>query len=102
MSLKKFEVYRNMRKQAEIMGLSISLFALMMTSIIGSFMVIIFSFDFIVILTALIFNIVLYIALVYLTKNPSHFYFRKVFPKTISNKKACLSLTEGFSKKENY
>ncbi|WP_317124802.1 hypothetical protein [Aureibaculum luteum] len=82
-----------MRKQAEIMGLSISLFALMMTSIIGSLMVIIFSFGFIVILTVLIFNIVLYIALIYMTKNPSHFYLKKVFPKTISNKKACLAYT---------
>lgn len=90
-SLRKFEVYRNMRKQAEIMGLSISLFALMMTSVIGSLMVIIFSFGFIVILSVVLFNVLLYITLVYLTKNPSRFYFKKVFPKTISNKRACIS-----------
>ncbi len=95
--MKKFEVYRNIRKQAEIMGLSISLFALMMTSIIGSLMVIIFSFGFIVILTVLIFNIVLYITLIYLTKNPSHFYLRKIFPKTISNKKACIADSQKMS-----
>lgn len=99
--MRKFEVYRNMRKQAEIMGLSISFFALMMTSIVGSLMVIIFSFGFIVILTVLLFNILLYIALVYLTKNPSQFYFKKVFPKTISNKKACLALSEGFVSPES-
>lgn len=89
--MKKFEVYKNIRKRAVIMGLPISLFALMMASIIGSLLFIIFSFSFSVIITVFVFNAVLYISLTYVTKNPALLYFKKVFPQTISNKKACLA-----------
>jgi len=44
--MKKFEVYKNIRKRAVIFGLPISLFALMMVSILVSLLVIIFSFSF--------------------------------------------------------
>lgn len=89
--MKKFEVYKNIRKRAVIMGLPISLFALMMTAIIGSLLFIIFSFSFSVIIGVFVINATLYIALTQLTKNPALMHFKKVFPKTITNKKTCLA-----------
>jgi hypothetical protein len=86
--MKKFEVYKNIRKRAVIMGLPIALFALMMTAVIGSLLFVIFSFSFSVIIGVFVFNTVLYITLTHVTKNPALFHFKKVFPKTISNKKA--------------
>jgi type IV secretory pathway VirB3-like protein len=85
--MKTFKIYKNIRKRAMIMGLPISLFALMMTVVIGSLLFIIFSFGFSVIIVVFLFNGALYIALSHLTKNPSVLHLRKVFPQTISNKK---------------
>lgn len=85
--MKRFEVYKNIRKRAVIMGLPISLFALMMTSVIGSLLLIIFSFSFLVIICVFVVNATLYVALTHLTKNPALLHFKKVFPQTISNKK---------------
>ncbi len=85
--MKKYEVYKNIRKRAVIMGLPISLFALMMTSVIGSLLLIIFSFSFLVIICVFVVNATLYVALTHLTKNPALLHFKKVFPQTISNKK---------------
>ena len=85
--MKKYEVYKNIRKRAVIMGLPISLFALMMTSIIGSLLFIIFSFSFSVIIGVFITNMSLYIGLTHFTKNLALLHFKKVFPQTISNKK---------------
>ena len=84
--MKRYEVYRNIRKGAVIFGLPISLFALMMLSVIGSLLVIIFSFGFRVILAVLVINVVLYLSLLKITDNPQLFHFKKVFPTTISNK----------------
>lgn len=70
-----------------IMGLPISLFALMVTAIIGSLLFIIFSFSFMTIIGVFLFNTILYIALTHVTKNPSIWQFNKVFPDTISNKR---------------
>jgi len=69
------------------MGLPISLFALMMTVVIGSLLFIIFSFSLAVIISVLLLNGVLYIALTHITKNPALMHIKKVFPQTISNKK---------------
>lgn len=69
------------------MGLPISLFALMMTAVIGSLLFIIFSFSFTVIISVFMFNATLYVALTHVTKNPALFHFKKVFPQTVSNKK---------------
>lgn len=88
--MKTYEVYRNIRKRAMIMGLSITLFALMMTSVIGSLLFIIFSFSWAVILTVMAFNGALYVALVHMTNNPGLLHLKKVFPRTISNKKTSL------------
>ncbi|MBW8241897.1 MAG: hypothetical protein ACE37L_09450 [Allomuricauda sp.] len=85
--MKKYEVYRNIRKQAMIMGLPISLFALLMVSVIGSLLVIIFSFSLGVIVALLLFNVLLYGALAQWVKNPQLLSLQKVFPKIISNKK---------------
>ncbi|MDF4203912.1 hypothetical protein PXD56_13140 [Maribacter sp. SA7] len=85
--MKRFEVYRNIRKRAVIFGLPISLFALMMMSVLASLMVIIFSFSFGVIIGVAIFNAALYIALTRITNNPQLFQLAKAFPKIISNKR---------------
>lgn len=85
--MKRFEVYRNIRKKAVIFGLPISLFALMMMSILGSLMIIIFSFSFGIIIGVLIFNAALYVALTRITNNPQLFQMAKAFPKIISNKR---------------
>ena len=85
--MKTFEVYKNIRKQAVIMGLPIALFALMMTVVIGSLLFIIFSFGFPVIIAVFVFNLMLYMVLTHFARYPSLLHFKKVFPQTISNKK---------------
>ena len=86
--MKRFEVYKNIRKRAVIMRLPISLFALMMTSVIGSLLFIIFSFSFVVIISVFLWNGALYTILTHLTKNPALMQIKKVFPQTISNKRS--------------
>lgn len=88
--MKRFEVYRNIRKQAMIFGLSISFFALQMICVVGSLMIIIFSFSLGMIMGVLVFNTALYIALIKVTNNPRPFTLWRVFPKIISNKKSSL------------
>lgn len=72
------------------MGLPISSFALMMTSVIGSLLLIIFSFSFLVIISVFLFNGGLYVVLTQLTKHPALLHFKKVFPTSISNKRESL------------
>lgn len=85
--MKKFEPYKNIRKRAMIMGLPLSLFALQMISVIGSLLVIIFSFSLGVIVSVLAFNAKLFVALTHIIKHPGLLLFKKVFPKTLSSKK---------------
>ena len=85
--MKRFEPYKNIRKKAVIFGLPISLFALMMMSVLGSLMVIIFSFSFGMIVGVLIFNAALYVVLTRITNNPQLFQMANAFPKIISNKR---------------
>ena len=85
--MKRFEVYKNIRKRAVIMGLPIPLFALMMTSVIGSLLFTIFSFSFTVIVSVFLWNGALYTVLTHLIKNPALVHIKRVFPQTISNKK---------------
>jgi len=85
--MKKFEVYKNIRKRAVIFGLSISLFALMMVSILVSLLIIIFSFSFWVIIGLLTFNACLYMALTRIAHNPQLFQRSNMFPEIISNKR---------------
>jgi type IV secretory pathway VirB3-like protein len=86
--MKKYEIYKNIRKRAIIFGLPISLFALMMIAIVASLLVIIFSFSFIVVIGVLICNATLYIALTKFAHNPQQLQIARVFPKIISNKKS--------------
>ena len=69
------------------MGLPITLFALMMVSVIGSLLIIIFSFSLGVIVALLLFNALLFGALAQWVKNPQLLSVQKVFPRAISNKK---------------
>ena len=85
--MKRFEVYRNIRKQAMIFGLPISLFAVMIIAIVASLLAIIFSFSFALIIGILIFNAALYITLIRITNRPFLFQRSEVFPNSISNKK---------------
>ena len=86
--MKRFEVYKNIRKRAMIFGLPISLFALMMVSILASLLIVIFSFSFVVIIGVLVFNASLYVVLIKITNTPQILTFSKVFPSIISNKKS--------------
>ncbi|WP_350288972.1 hypothetical protein [uncultured Croceitalea sp.] len=85
--MKKYEVYKNIRKGAMIWGLPISLFAMMMLSILASLLIIIFSFSFLVVIGAILWNGMLYISLTKLARKAILLNFNKVFPKIISNKK---------------
>ena len=85
--MKKYEVYKNIRKRAVIFGLPISMFALMMVSILASLLIIIFSFSFVMIIGILIFNAALYVALTRITNDPQLFQMAKAFPQIISNKR---------------
>ncbi|MEJ4089277.1 hypothetical protein NPQ18_13515 [Galbibacter orientalis] len=85
--MKRFEVYKNIRKQAVIFGLPISLFAVQMVCIVASLLVIIFSFSFGMVVGTLIFNSVLYIILSWFTKNPNCFQIKSVFPDRMSHKR---------------
>lgn len=77
------------------MGLPISLFTLMMVSVIGSLLVIIFSFSLGIILLVMVFNMSLYGILTYMVRRPNLVQVQKVFPRTISNKQIGLSSYEG-------
>ena len=85
--MKKYEPYRNIRKGAVIFGLPLPLFALMMLSIIASLLVIIFSFSLGVIISALLFNAVLYIGLNRISRLLEFLQMTGAFPKMISNKR---------------
>lgn len=85
--MKRFEVYKNIRKRAMIFGLPVSLFALMMIAIVASLLVIIFSFGFGIIIGVFAFNAILYVGLSKFAHNPQLLQLSKVFPKIISNKK---------------
>ena len=85
--MKKYEVYKNIRKQAIIFGLPISLFALMMIVVIASLLIIIFSFSFMIIIMVFVINSALYVGLTKFAHHPQLLQFSKVFPKIISNKK---------------
>ena len=85
--MKTFEPYKNIRKRAMIMGLPITLFGVIMTSIIGSLLLIIFSFSMSIIIFVILWNVGLYIGLSYSVTHKNVFHIKKVFPATISNKK---------------
>ncbi|MEO0507191.1 MAG: hypothetical protein AAF090_13640 [Bacteroidota bacterium] len=85
--MKKYEVYRNIRKRAMIWGLPISLFALMIISVVASLLVIIFSFSLVVITIGIIWNTTLYVLLTRLGSRIRNISLVSPFPKSISNRK---------------
>jgi len=85
--MKRFEIYKYIRKRAIIFGLPIFQFAIMMVSIIASLLVIIFSFNFWILIGILLFNSALYLTLLQLANNPQLFQIKGSFPKIISNKR---------------
>lgn len=85
--MKRFEVYKSIRKKAIIFGLPLLFFALLMISIVVSLLVVIFSFSFGVIIGVLIFNGVLYVGLAQLVKYPHFYKVGNVFPNRISNRR---------------
>lgn len=85
--MKRYEIYRHIRRKALVYGLPVGLFALMMLSVIASLLVIIFSFGVGVILSAVLWNLGLYASLGRLNQNPQLLNYQRVFPKMISNKK---------------
>ncbi|RNL90118.1 hypothetical protein ED312_06750 [Sinomicrobium pectinilyticum] len=85
--MKQFEPYKNIRKRAMVLGLPLPFFALQMISVIGSLLVIIFSFSLGVIVSVLLWNMMLYTALGRIISHPELLHLKKVFPQTISNKK---------------
>lgn len=86
--MKRYEIYRNIRKRALIYGLPVGLFALMMLCVIGSLLVVIFSFSLPMILGAVVANLSCYFILNKITREPGMIHFQKVFPRHISNKKS--------------
>lgn len=85
--MKVYQVYRNIRKRALIFGLPVAMFALQMVGVIGSLLIVVFSFSLSLIIGAVIVNGVLYMILLKLTHRPELFHLSRLFPETISNKK---------------
>lgn len=85
--MKGYQIYRNIRKRALIFGLPVSLFALQMAAVIGSLLIVIFSFSLFLVMGAMAINLMLYVVLLKLTHQPHLLHIQKVFPTAISNKK---------------
>ena len=85
--MKRYEVYKNIRKGAMIWGLPISLFAIMMLAILASLLIIIFSFSLLVIIGAILLNGTMYIVLTKIASKAISLNLTRVFPRIISNKK---------------
>ncbi|WP_083852498.1 hypothetical protein [Galbibacter marinus] len=85
--MKRYEIYKNIRKQAIIFGLPLSMFVIMMICIICSLLLIIFSFSFTLIMSLLVGNSVLYLLLLRFSTTAQHFQFSAVFPSSISNRR---------------
>lgn len=84
--MKKYEAYKDIRKQALIFGLPLGFFILQIVSILIGFFVLFTAFSLLTIIGLVIFWVGLYAVLGYLTKNPSLFNFSKIFPNIITNK----------------
>ena len=85
--MKRFIPYKNIRKQAMILGLPLAFFALQMISVIASLLIIIFSFSLVAIVMVFLWNLILYGLLSKLSKKSELVQFQSVFPRYISNKK---------------
>ena len=84
--MRTYRIYKDIRKGAMIWGLPISLFALLILSILASLLIIIFSFSLMVIVLAMGWNLCWYVCLTKMASNKHLLDFNKVFPDCISNK----------------
>ncbi|MUP46533.1 hypothetical protein E0K83_12370 [Gramella sp. BOM4] len=91
--MKRFKIYRSIREQAVIFGLSVNGFAVQMIAVIGGLLMIIFSFSLFLIFLVLSANIGLYLFLLRFKKIPELPSTGKL--EMISNKEI------GFSSYEN-
>lgn len=89
--MKSYLIYRNIRKEALIFGLPLTAFAIQMTSVIGSLLMIIFSFKVFLIFLILFWNLGLYIVLLHYRQKLSQIGTPKAFPGLISNRKPGLA-----------
>jgi len=91
--MKKYEVYRHIRRRALVFGLPVSLFVLQMLAVIGSLITVIFSFHLVLLFGATMANGILYGLLIKWGQQPEKLKMGTVFPKMISNKKITLNET---------
>ena len=88
--MKSYAVYRNIRRNAVIFGLAISSFAIQMSSVIASLLLIIFAFKLLLLLALLVWNFGLYITLLRI-HSFSFTHLGTRLPSLISNKQTGLS-----------
>jgi hypothetical protein len=86
--MRTYPIHHSIRKKALIFGLPVTLFALQMVAVIGSLLVIIFSFGLGVILGALTVNLGLYAGLLRYTRASQVLSLKKVFPHLLSNQQS--------------
>lgn len=90
--MKQYTIYRSIREEAMIFGLSVSGFAIQMIAVIGGLLMIIFSFSLLLILFVLVCNAGLYVFLLRFRSFPS--FFSSTGLHMISNKPVGLSSYE--------
>ena len=90
--MKRYTIYRSIREEAMIFGLSISGFAIQMVAVIGGLLMIIFSFSLLLILFVLVCNAGLYVFLLRFRNFPP--FFSRTALRMISNKPLGLSSYE--------
>lgn len=84
--MKRYSFYRDIRKEALIMGLPVMLFGLQIVILVLSLFLLIFSFSLFLLIVILLGNIGLYLGLIrYVSRNRTVTFYR-VFPREISNK----------------
>lgn len=87
--MKRYTIYRSIREQAKIFGLSVSSFAIQMIAVIGGLLLIIFSFSLALILFVLAGNVGMYIFLLRFQGFPNGFVMGRL--RIVSNKHIGLS-----------
>lgn len=88
--MKQFKTYRDIRKRALVMGLPLNALAIMMLSVVGSLLVIIFSFSFFMVLLVVVFNGGLFFGMSYLHAHPEVLHLSNPYPKLVTGKPAGL------------
>lgn len=84
--MKQFKVYRDIRKEAVIMGLPITLFGVLMASVIFTLLVIIFSFSIGTVVGGVVLNLGLFFCLGHWNHRKPRLSIKQVFPRIISVK----------------